>query len=543
MLESGAGRLVVANVSMRTEPDKMFAESLAHIVDDPEFTLVSNTRLQGEFEARHGYSIELLEVDLDQDDPIGATGAVPRMLAEAVRNGLDGATSASAFRKEITRRVAAEWETIRTRFISGLNPELVAQTRLNGALTPSGYSYVSTVSPEIRRNRAQALELFPILRTLLMTSGYTEVLSAVDTGRPLVDVLAEKWSAPKALVRNLKGVRFRDLGSSLRSLTTLIQLLREIPPDWWPRDQETWQRFGRVLETIAQLTKRPTTTPANLLWLREAARKKFCVIERTPEEYVRIGEDIDDFLDMLDRALTWTKTEIRRSRPKATFRPTFETVTSLRISLGLERLARTATRFGNAYRRAEESYADEAALWKGVRWPVPGNLDMRHYSGVVVHALLTPAELRDEGKRMGNCVASYVGLCLRGLSQIWSLRLESGEALSTLETKIQSAPTGNKYLQVVQHKGVLNGPPPPEAQFALTEFLSDLRSTPDQLEDYFAWRRKVMRRPLSERQQYALMQPVIMALAHVLPKQWSWETISAETTASSIPKNDGGALQ
>ena len=496
LIETTAGHLLVASTVLREPPDFEFVSALAMLVDDHRFADQPILRIQGEFEARHGHTIELLDVDLDRDDPVSSTGIVARSLVVQINQRGSAATgipAISAKREEIESRCRNEWADLRIQFIERLDAEGVRQARLSGGLTPSAFTYVITVGAEQRRNRAQALHVFPLLRPYLMTPPYQVVREAIDKGQPLIAVLASHWQAPRAMIKAMRGIEGKDLGLMAGRLPMLLRLLNDIPADWWPRDATAWRLFVKAIQAIQKVSKRPITSAANQLWLRDCARRKYEIDEHAPEEYVRMGEEIEDFMDMLGQALEHVQAEALRRQPLDTRAAHLHLITSMRASMGLEKLARTARRFGDNYRRAIEEFAREAELWNGVRWPVIGSPDPRPYSGVIVHPLQTPEDLRYEGQRMRNCVASYVEDCLRGRSQIWSLRLADGSPLSTLETRTRSNRSGQHFIEVVQHKGHANELPPAAAKRALQDFMMELHGNKTELAEFQAWRQKVLR--------------------------------------------------
>ncbi len=284
---------------------------------------------------------------------------------------------------------------------------------------------------------------------------------------------------------------------------------------------------------ITQITRRPATTPANQLWLRQAARHGYRLSAQAPEDALRIGEEIDEFMAMLRRGLAWG-TECS-GLPRC--RSPFDLAARVRISLGLDKLARLARRFGDAYRREVDIFAREAELWKGVRWEAIGPVEQR-YGDVVVVQLLTPAELQAEGREMRHCVAAYAEPCLRGRSQIWSLRTPEGKPLSTLETLLPQGPNA-AGLQVNQHKGVSNTTVPAICNQAVHALMQNLRAEPAHKERYLAWRQTMQRHKLAERQQIALLQPIVAALQKTLPTAWSWEHLMALATTERGEVSNG----
>ncbi|MCX7166602.1 MAG: PcfJ domain-containing protein [Rhodocyclales bacterium] len=542
LVESSGRRLAIATVALRMLPDAVLAADLACLIDERPFEFASRERIVGEFATRHGVVLDLLDVDLDQDDPLKLTSAIPRAVAQAaIQAGKPGpgAVSLSALRTSVTERLTAEWLATRSQFISGLDPEAVAQARAIDGLRPSSYSYLNTVNAVIRRNRAQAMAVFPLLRPVLMTPQLNSVRKDIDEGRPLIDVLALHYQTSKAMIRVLCGVTPEDLDHRIGQLGTLVKLLHEIPPSWWPRDPATWRQFASAANAIARVSRHPITTATNQLWLRRSAQTGYQISENTPEDLARLGQDIDEFMDTLRRALYWTLPDPRNLCTHMPVKRPLEIAAALKANVGLEKLGQIVRRFGDAYRNAVTEFAEQAELWRGVRWPALGDGDgVREYGEIVIRPLLTPTDLTDEGARMGNCVASYVEHCMKGTSQIWSVRLQDETCgylhLSTLETRIRTHPNGRKILDVQQHKGIGNGSPAAMAWQAVRAHAAYFSESPRLMQAYLDWKTTISRKPLEVRQRHALMLPIVTALEKSLPRQWSWQRLI--TMGTPLPK-------
>jgi hypothetical protein len=535
LIESAGGRLVIATVTLRTAPDIFLAANLARLLDERPFALASRERISGEFETRHGVTLELLDIDLDQDDPLTLTAALPRAIAQtAGRVGKPGTAtmSLSSLRTSITERLTEEWRTTRSAFISDLDTEAVAQSRAIDGLRPSSYNYLNTISAEHRRNRAQAMAVFPLLQPVLMTPPFDAVRGAIDAGRPLIDVMASHYQASKAMIRVLRGVTPEDLGYRTGHLGTVITLLREIPASWWPRNPNTWRQFAATANTIARVSRHPITTATNQLWLRRCAQNGYPLQVGTPDDLIQLGQDIDEFMDALRRALYWVLPDPRNATTHAPRKRPIEIAAAFRAGLGLDKLCQVVRRYGDAYRRAITEFAEESELWRGVRWPTPGDGPCS-YGEISIHPLLTPADLKEEGAAMGNCVAGYVEQCMKGTSQIWSVRLTDGTRLSTLETRIRKSPNGRRILEIQQHKGVRNGVPPGMAWQAVRAHENYFSESPETMVLYLTWKQTISRQPLEARQRHALMQPVITAFARTLSGTWSWQRLVEMGTRAS----------
>jgi hypothetical protein len=542
LIESAEGRLAIATLALRMTPDSALAANLGRLLDEREFELASRDRICGELEARHGTTLTLHDVDLDRDNPLDLTSAIPRAIAKAARH-VDtsgaGKVSLSQLRTSVCEQLTQEWETTRASFISKLDPEAAAQARAIDGLRPSSYNYLVTNSAEQRRNRAQAMAVFPLLRPVLITPQLDQMRKAIDDGRPLIDLLAKHYQASKAMIRVLSGVTPDDLGDSLRQVGTVIRLLQEIPASWWPRDRATWREFGNAASTISRVSRQPITTATNQLWLRRTAQSNFEVPEITPEDLVHLGQEIDEFMDALRRALYWTLSDSLKAPMNVSMKQPVEITSALKAGLGLDKLSQVVRRFGDAYRRAVAEFAEEAELWLGVRWPAIGNNDGPYeYDEVLIYPLCTPAELKEEGARMGNCVAGYVEHCMKGTSQIWSVRLRGGSRLSTLETRIRAYPSGLRTLDVQQHKGVRNGAPTALAWQAVRLHTRHFCESPAEMQPYLDWKATMSRKPLALRQRHALMRPVVTALEKTLVGKWSWRRL---VEMGTVP-NGGAAV-
>jgi hypothetical protein len=390
------------------------------------------------------------------------------------------------------------------------------------------YNYLLADSKEISRNRLQSLHLFPILHRQMLTPSFKDIQRVIDQGMPLVDALAERHTVPKAAIRAVKGhgVLLADDTWSDR-LDILLQLLRDIPASWWPRGADDWIRFTEATKRIAVLTRQPLMTTANRLILRDAASHDYQIHDIDAAAWQRAGREIDEFIRGLRRALgfawngTMTGREIDTNAEKVGGQ--------LLGGLGIERVARIARRWGDAYRRTLALFAEESELWRGARWPglVPEPLQV---AGLIAHPLLTAVALAEEGKCMGNCVASYVDLCLKGTSQIWSLRTADGTRVATLETYLDRKPRVAPIVMAGQLAGPGNANPSPQCSVAKKALLHHFADHPAAIDGYMDWQWKMGSKSMDQRLANALVRPIITALNEVLPKAWSLDHMARGAT-------------
>lgn len=561
LVVSACHRLAVAKLELRTAPNREFADRISELVDDRALALASRERLAGEFGERHGITLEFLDFDLDAESPVQWPTILARRVLQrslgALRNAAAG-TLIPDLRTAVLLELQEEWVCATTAFIGGLNPLSVDRARALDGLRPSSYNYLNgtylpilaektpqgmvgrarqatqAVDPGageaplsidvcVGRDRAQALTIFPFLQRLITRPEYASVRTAIDNGGKLVDALAVHYRVSRGVIRTLRGLTMRDLGRWVYQVDVVVALLKHIPADWWPRDPDAWRRCIVTIDTITRTTRHPITTSSNLLWLHQAARHGFDLSIGGSDELARIGQEIDEFLDMARQALVWT---LRRTDITSKMAPGLrsnEVVARMKADLGLVKLADLTRRFGDAYRRATLRFVEEAKMLQGLCWPALGG--PANYGEIEVVPLLTPNELMDEGIRMDNCVASYVRQCTTGKCQIWSVRMQDGTRLSTLETQVPNTVSQIRCVVIAQHKGRGNGPPPNHAQEAAALHVRALEANPVALSDYIEWRATIARMPLNYRQRQALMLPAIAALEEALPRKWNLDKL------------------
>jgi hypothetical protein len=322
-----------------------------------------------------------------------------------------------------------EWMTAKNAFIESLSPITVDRARAADGLRPSSYNYLNgtylpiprektpegrvgrarqaavpedrpesndppTIRGDVGRDRAQALSVFPFLQRLITRAEYVPVCTAIDNGTKLVDALAAHYMVSRGIVRTLRGVTARDLGRWAYQVDVIVALLKHIPADWWPRDPEAWRRYIITIDTITRTTRHPITTSSNMLWLYQAARRGFDLSIGGSEELVRLGQGIDEFLDMLRQAVVW---KLRRADGMPKVAPGLrsnEIVGRVKADLGLVKLADITRRFGDAYRRATLRFVEEAKMLKGLCWPALSGRS--RYGEIEVVPLTTPG--RPDGR-------------------------------------------------------------------------------------------------------------------------------------------------
>ena len=261
-------------------------------------------------------------------------------------------------------------------------------------------SYLVAAGEEHRRNRLQALSLYPILHRRLLDGDFADIRKVIDDGIPLVDALAGRYVVPRAVIRAVAGTAPLAAGASVDRLEIVLPLLRDIPPTWWPRALDDWTRFTEAAQRIAALSRQPIMTMSNRLILRDCAQRGYRLPDFDTDEWQRTGQEIDDFFRGLHGALRFRLRESRPNHESELF--AIRVKNNMFSSLGIVRIGRLAVRWGAAYRRTQAVFSSESELWRGARWLSLADSPLA-VGDLVAHPLLTAKALAEEGVAMTNC--------------------------------------------------------------------------------------------------------------------------------------------
>jgi hypothetical protein len=403
--------------------------------------------------------------------------------------------------------------------LENLNPQLVTTS---GSLRPSGYNYFNAECEIKRRNRMQAVELFPILLPTLFEPRFAKIRQVIDEGSPLIDALALRYSVKRSIVRKVSGTAVLATKEFADDLETLLQILRDIPDAWLPRTVTDWIRFAETIRHIQKLSHQSVLTTNNRLILRDCAGRGYRPTDLDSDEWWRVGQEIDEFIHGLHEVLSYKYRRMRAGGNADHFASA--QIDHILVSLGIKRVGRIARRWANARRQAEIAFEKESDMWKGVLWPLLVEEPLP-VGELIAYQLATAEALKVEGESMSHCVASYIHSCMIGACQIWSLKNAAGERVTTLETVITKREDGTPEIGIGQHSGRGNRKPTKPAHAAALELLQKLSNMQDSLRRYLRWKETNPRTPLSERLLAVSVNLNIAALEEALPKQWSLDSL------------------
>ncbi|MBN8475712.1 PcfJ domain-containing protein [Sulfuritalea sp.] len=330
--------------------------------------------------------------------------------------------------------------------------------------------------PTVKRNRQQAAEAFPGIMKLVaqqsITPNSAAIETAIDAGKPLIELVASQFGIKKSTVRCL-----RNKVSTLAKFVwwnrfgEMCLMLDMLPPEHLPVRSTDWRIFEEMWFGSTHIGDWSTHRNPDLRYQPDPLYRRI-LAGLCSAGY----EASDKFLQRelgRDKSRRWlaVRAYIRAVRqwcgsggnygePNLFLKDIAETCLAPEF---LERysaseLIRQAARWKKEVRRAIRLEIANTAPEDLRDWPaLPG---MPYSLGNLTAVSLTnPGELEIETQRLNHCVSSYVKNCMLGASHILSIRTGEGQSLSTAEISLRKNTKAHAILGVVQHRGYGNQPP------------------------------------------------------------------------------------
>lgn len=315
------------------------------------------------------------------------------------------------------------------------------------------YNTIQVLGKTYRRYRMQALSIFPWLSSELgldaKAKSDAELLDAIDNGRELLPLLAERYGVSKATFRRAHKL-FRCHTLPAPYFKPLLWLIDAIPSGHRPAFTDDFDSMHEVLEWAVRWEIAEEQT-----LLHELATDLF---SRGPKDAVRRLRAWCPSLGMPFRDSDHYLGDILDCR--------YGNVRSRFTSLGRQIIRNQL--LGSGVR----SYLDAAERWHRA-WVDDGSLDTNpnacwepclrapmHLGQRDVIELHDGRMLKEEGQSMRHCVGSHWRQCMSGYSMIFSLRDQVGKRQSTLHVNFHEA----MGFEVKEHRGFANGPASPGCQ-------------------------------------------------------------------------------
>jgi hypothetical protein len=399
--------------------------------------------------------------------------------------------------------------------------------------------------------RLQLARTFPIFvrAAAVGTKGSAgeTVRTAVDSGRPLVRCLAQRWSVSAGAIRSLLGRDVALVGArweaDIRGLVKLLDALR--PEDRPKTDAADWAHFNRAATGAERIFRCPPwTSVLALTWLREAARHRWADLDEGAAQAIwgpAAIACVQDFRDGLVRLLeleSARQPEASRTTPGMAFDSVADHYLSTRQP---RRLVALAESFAWNLQDLRADLQQESSFLQGEAfWPLlPGELQSTDGTRTV-RPLTSGAALREYGAAMNNCLedvmlASYVADCAEAKCFILGVvDSDSGQPVSTAEIRLRRlVREGRLDPNVVQHAGHSNDDPSSDCERAIAEALAVVRSETGQRHLQMGLLRVRQRRLMGKTR--ARDEAERLQLAEAL-SQTLGAKVLAELTAGAMPR-------
>lgn len=339
------------------------------------------------------------------------------------------------------------------------------------------YNYLAHPDPVIRRNRRQAMVIFPLLvgEILLVTEPTpttTRMGQVIDGGQKIIDWIAETFHVRLASVRALRHLSEKEIGKSWRGkLQSLLFLLSALPPERYPKTPAQWKSFAEAVQFIKTTTQHPIGAASTGMLLGDIARRSWQLNKNLNIDLRERARCIDGFIKDLGSALA---AYIQVERLGIDGRPGAQAqVVASRalLSIGLRRAESLATQW-LTFRR--QSTLCLAAGSTAHSFPVLLPSPLCH-GGLTIVQLTSQANLTSEAARLGHCVESYGAECRHGSSIIFSVRDAHGQPRSTFECSLATVSLAIFDIKLIQHTALHNSTPSYDDQAAVSGFLQFMR--------------------------------------------------------------------
>lgn len=322
-------------------------------------------------------------------------------------------------------------------FLEGLDDEVLAVMRAEGAADVETYNHFWNADGAHRRNRIQAARSFPFFSRPMR--GDWRLRRAVDRGDPLARELAARYDVQPRTIQQSRALVPSHVPPEQRAV--LLKRLDQLPAEYLPRSDGDWAAFMELSEPLSNLAAVLEVDFPRLAapFSRGWENGRSLLSSKLGAEF-----DVGAIYEMMQATYRygvcpWLREELiaagRRESvpddPPAMFFPTWFG------RYPLARLARMAEDWRLAYRQVslERLGLRNPALALKLSWTslfeAAGGYSHGHYRVV---ELTSRQALELEGREQEHCVASYAVKCLMGVSAIFSIRdRHSGKALSTFE--------------------------------------------------------------------------------------------------------------
>lgn len=371
--------------------------------------------------------------------------------------------------------------------ISHLDAEIISQAKSkNRPPSERAYHWIIETTGQERRHRAQATQLMPYLIDYLLleeTDHRQSINDVIRQQRPLIPALARHLGLKSSTLRSLRNIPFDALDKPHCLLISKIsRIIDSLPPEFHPATDEEWIACIDVIEEVRDFTSRlkhlldsesplfPRCRDLRNRLLRQLGRRGWlsarsylaeldnrgeslvlcsAPIHSLAEVFVQFAYGSDDDKEFVPVVPIWAE-------------PIFDW--SLKRWLAV---SRKWHKLQHVVHQPDVGLPSSSLAWEPL-------IASHRFGDRHVVFLSSAAELEEEGRLMGHCVATRTRACLMDRVHVASLRDDAGNRVSTLEIRLDNS-KGQMSAVIEEHRGPQNKPISLECEQAGRELIAYLR--------------------------------------------------------------------
>lgn len=358
-------------------------------------------------------------------------------------------------------------------FMEGLDNEVLAVMRAEGAADVETYNHFWNADGAFRRNRIQAARAYPFFAAPFR--GDWRLRRAVDQGEPLARELAVRYDVRPRTIQQSRSLVPSRVPSEQRAV--VLKRLNQLPAEYLPKTDRDWSAFMELSEPLSDLA---TMLEVEFPRLAAAFSRGWDKGRAVLSNKLGAEFDVAAIYEMMQATYRYgVRPQIREElvaagrRARVPDDPPAEFFPIWFRRYPLARLAEMAGDWRVAYRQfsLERLGLRNPGLASRLSWTGLFETAVGHSHGRYrVLELTSRQALELEGREQEHCVASYAVKCLMGVSSIFSIRdRHSGKTLSTFEIGLVGDTPA-----LLRHHAQRNACPQSDLQALATRFVEQV---------------------------------------------------------------------
>jgi len=357
----------------------------------------------------------------------------------------------------------------------------------------------------VQRNRQQFASIYPVLAKMIADnpnrSNHQAIISAIDSGTPIVYALSQWLRIPKWAIRRLSakgpallGKSWFDHPSKLLHIVSLIRLHD------WPQTKKEWEaiwnilqvlwtnpnleraaEFGLSIETQDETIFERTDKLYDYLiqsFIFGGICNQFRRLNRLTNNNLRQLQDLGDYRLFIER---WCRTGAGMFEPNWYVMKNARVIADeLLLRYSALEIVRQSVEWHKEILKEMNLPLNNNGVAELNEWPPLPGLPMKIGDFSLV-SVSNQFKLIQESLRMANCVGTYQEYCRRGYSHIVSIR-RNDSVCSTAEIALVTESSGGISPVVRQHEAYRHTMPSDEINSVLLAYLAKLQTNESQLQ-------------------------------------------------------------